>query len=116
MPLAFVRADPADPALILPAKVVEQALALDHYIAENAKSARAFLKALGISRPLRSVEIAELNKHAGSSNPAASDAEMDRLLAPLKNGFDVGLVSEAGAPAVLGGLLDAHLRRTADVE
>jgi len=78
---------------VLPATVVATARRLNHYIAENAKTARAFLKAIGIDRPLAEIDIVELDKHAPSSGTS-------RLLAPLLRGEDVGLVSEAGAPAV----------------
>jgi 16S rRNA (cytidine1402-2'-O)-methyltransferase len=89
-------ADPFIPASILPNNVIDIALKLDHYIAENAKTARAFLKAIGISRPLQEVSIVELDKHL---NQADNDP-VQKLIAPLLAGFDMGLVSEAGAPAV----------------
>ncbi len=85
--------DPFAPAAILPTDVIGTALRLDHYVAENAKSARAFLKLLGISRPLQEVSIAELNERTPAN-------ELETLLAPLRAGHDVGLVSEAGAPGV----------------
>lgn len=81
---------------ILPNNVISIALVLDHYIAENAKTARAFLKAIGVARPLQEISIAELDKHL---NETESDS-LQKLIAPLLAGFDVGLVSEAGAPAV----------------
>jgi 16S rRNA (cytidine1402-2'-O)-methyltransferase len=81
------------PRSVLPDDVISTALRLDHYIAENAKTARAFLKALGITRPLQQVSITELNAH-GTKNDTAD------LIAPLLEGHDVGLVSEAGAPGV----------------
>ncbi|HEX9392051.1 MAG TPA: SAM-dependent methyltransferase [Usitatibacteraceae bacterium] len=86
-------ADPVNADLILPRAVSAIALGLDHYIAENAKTARAFLKAIGIARPLAEVSIRELDKHAQAES-------MHELLAPLLAGRDMGLVSEAGAPAV----------------
>ncbi len=86
-------AKPFAPSAILPADVISQALRLNHYIAENAKTARAFLKAIGIARPLAEVSIVELDKHMPQPQYAA-------LLAPLLAGYDIGLVSEAGAPAV----------------
>jgi len=89
-------AEPFIATSILPDNVISTALTLNHYIAENAKTARAFLKAIGISRPLQEVSIIELEKH---NNPAENDSARS-LLAPLLAGFDVGLVSEAGAPAV----------------
>ena len=86
-------AEPVNADLILPEAVIATALRLDYYIAENAKTARAFLKAIGIARPLAEVSIRELDKHAKAD-------VMSELLAPLLTGQDLGLVSEAGAPAV----------------
>lgn len=86
-------ADPVNADLILPREVIATALRLDHYIAENAKTARVFLKAIGIARPLTAVSIRELDKHAKAE-------VMSELLAPLLAGHDMGLVSEAGAPAI----------------
>ena len=86
-------AEPVNAELILPSVVIATALRLDYFVAENAKTARAFLKAIGIARPLTEVTIQELNKHA-------SNEDMRELLSPLKAGHDMGLVSEAGAPAV----------------
>lgn len=85
--------EPFAPAQILPTAVIATALRLDHYIAENAKSARAFLKGIGVDRPLLEISILELN------NQTHSDALMD-MIVPLLAGHDVGLVSEAGAPGV----------------
>ena len=81
------------PAAILPLTVCDQAAALDYFVAENAKSARAFLKALPCKSPLQEITIAELNEHT----PAAA---VPALLDPLLAGHHVGLVSEAGCPAV----------------
>ncbi len=92
---------PISAETILPRDVISVALKLDHYIAENAKTARAFLKAIGTTRPLQEISIQELNKHADVRlESAAQTAELNVLLAPLLAGHDVGLVSEAGAPAV----------------
>ncbi len=85
--------EPFSTSAILPPDVTALACRMDHFIAENAKTARAFLKAIGITRPLAQVSIVELDKHSKT-------VDADRLLAPLLAGHDVGLVSEAGAPAV----------------
>ena len=83
--------------LVLPLPVLQQVAALDYLIAENAKSARAFLKGVHAIAPLRlplqEIEIAKLDV---STKPA----DLPALLEPLLNGRDAGLVSEAGAPAV----------------
>ena len=67
--------------------------ALRHFIAENPKTARQFLKAAGYPPPLSEAEIQTLNEHT-------TEAELPRLLAPLLEGRDCGLLSEAGCPAV----------------
>jgi len=66
---------------------------LTHFVVEQAKTARAFLKAAGTDTPLQELQLEELNEHT------RADA-LDRLLAPLRAGHDVGLLSEAGCPAV----------------
>lgn len=82
---------------VLPREVIATTLSLSHFIAENAKTARAFLKALGVNRPLAELDIVELDKHANGANRTE---RLLPLIAPLLAGHDVGLVSEAGAPAV----------------
>lgn len=79
--------------LILPAGTRDIACRLTHFVAENAKTARAELKRIGHPVPLRELAIEQLPK-----NPTAADIET--LLAPLLAGQDLGLVSEAGCPAV----------------
>jgi 16S rRNA (cytidine1402-2'-O)-methyltransferase len=82
---------------ILPEQVQDIASKLDYFVAENAKTARAFLKLVAIdhplARPLQEIQIAELNVNTPPQALAA-------LLAPLLEGRDAGLVSEAGVPAV----------------
>ena len=77
----------------LPAPVLAQIRNLSHFVVENAKSARAFLKAAGTEQPLQGLQLEELNQH---TRPDA----LERLLAPLRAGHDLGLLSEAGCPAV----------------
>ena len=81
------------PTQILPESVISTALRLNHFVAENAKTARAFLKQLGIERPLLDVSIVELNNQT-------PDNVISNMIAPLIAGHDVGLVSEAGAPGI----------------
>jgi 16S rRNA (cytidine1402-2'-O)-methyltransferase len=84
-------------AHVLPEHVQHIASQLDYFVAENAKTARAFLKLVAIdhplARPLQEIQIAELNVNTPAQALAA-------LLAPLLEGRDAGLVSEAGVPAV----------------
>ncbi len=78
---------------VLPEATREVAARLTHFVAERAKTARVFLKAVGASHPLTAIAIAELNEHT----PAK---EVPALLEPLRQGNDLGLLSEAGCPAV----------------
>jgi len=78
---------------VLPAAVVDRARRLTRFVAENAKTARAFLKALPADTPLQQIEIDELNQH---TPPEA----LAQLLAPTLTGNDLGLISEAGCPAI----------------
>ena len=84
-------AHPTDQVLPLPVR--ERAASLTHFVAENAKSARAFLKALPVETPLQQLEIRELSEHTRSET-------VIELITPLLDGHDVGLISEAGCPAV----------------
>ena len=100
---------PFTPAAILPRDVIAIASRLDYYIAENAKSARAFLQSLGIERPMRDLSIVELNARTGKDALA-------EMLVPLQGGYDVGLVSEAGAPGVADpGAMIVELAHRADI-
>lgn len=94
---------PASVAASLPEDARKLVCALDGFIAESAKSARQFLKTIGHPGPLAGVSIAELNEH---TPPAALPA----LLAPIRAGRRIGLLSEAGCPAVAdpGANLVAH--------
>ncbi len=82
---------------VLPGQVQAITSQLGYFVAENAKTARAFLKLVALdhplSRPLQEMRIAELNVNT----PAAA---LSALLEPLLAGEDAGLVSEAGVPAV----------------
>jgi 16S rRNA (cytidine1402-2'-O)-methyltransferase len=77
----------------LPPSVQTLATKLGHFIAENAKTARAFLKAVGTEHDIRQISIQLLNEHTPSY-------ELNTLLLPLLAGHDVGLISEAGCPGV----------------
>ena len=84
---------PTAPQESLPANVLTTIRPLTHFVVEQSKTARAFLKAAGTEKPLQELQLEELNEHTRSE-------ELDRLLAPLRTGHDVGLLSEAGCPAV----------------
>ena len=81
------------PEHVVPAPVIERIRALDSFVVENAKSARRFIASCGHPKALREIAMAELNEHT----PAAA---VPALLEPLLAGHDVGVLSEAGVPAV----------------
>jgi 16S rRNA (cytidine1402-2'-O)-methyltransferase len=95
--LGATEAAPRALSHVLPEQVQDITSKLDYFVAENAKTARAFLKLVAIdhplARPLQEIQIAELNVNTPADALAA-------LLAPLLAGRDAGLVSEAGVPAV----------------
>lgn len=78
---------------VLSPALLDKLPGIRHFIAENPKSARQFLKAAGYPHALSGVEIEVLNEHTAA-------AEVPRLLTPLLTGQNCGLVSEAGCPAV----------------
>ncbi len=78
---------------VLPAGVVAAAHATRYFLAERAKTARAFLKAIEHPVPLQSLQIDEIGH-------APDPARFQNWLRPALEGHDIALVSEAGAPAV----------------
>lgn len=83
----------APPSSWLPDDVRSLAGRLDTYIAENAKTARAFLKTVGTARPLQEITIHTLERDTDAR-------QIRQWLEPLLKGGELGLVSEAGCPAV----------------
>jgi 16S rRNA (cytidine1402-2'-O)-methyltransferase len=76
---------------LVPPDTIATARRLRTFIAENAKSARAFLKAIAHPGPLQELTIHTLDEHTRDVAP---------LLKLLVSGEDCGLMSEAGCPAV----------------
>jgi len=77
----------------LPADVRALAARLNTYIVENAKTARAFLKQVGTVQPLQTITLHTLGERT-------TPADIRAWLSALSSGGDIGLVSEAGCPAV----------------
>lgn len=97
--------DSLDLREVLPQRVIEQAARLTHWAAENAKTTRALLKRVDaispLAQPLQSLQIAELPRPPKGGKPAGDDSAAWRpLLQPVLDGNDLGLMSEAGLPAV----------------
>jgi 16S rRNA (cytidine1402-2'-O)-methyltransferase len=81
------------PEAVLAAPVLGRVRAIRDFVVENAKSARRFLAACGHPGPIASLGLAVLDEHT-------RDGDVPALLGPLREGRPLGLLSEAGAPAV----------------
>lgn len=77
----------------LPATVQRRTAGIRHFVVENARAARTHLKQTGYPATLRDTDIRELAADA-------DDEALDALLAPALAGEDIGLMSDAGCPAV----------------
>ncbi len=78
---------------VLPAYNKEVILSCKHFIVEEIRTARRFLKAVEKSIDIDSLTFYEMGKHADA-------ARFSQYLAPLRKGENVGVISEAGCPAV----------------
>lgn len=89
---------------VLPERTLVCASGLTHWICENAKSARAYLKRIHelypLARPLQELQITELPREVHKKGDHAGTFDAKPLLAPALAGNDIGLLSEAGMPAV----------------
>lgn len=81
------------PARVLPAYNIEIVRQLRHFIVENVRSARRALKAMDRSIDIDLLTFSTLDEHTAA-------ADIPAMLAPLAAGESVGVISEAGCPAV----------------
>lgn len=100
---------PADIVQLLPLGALRVAARLEHWVGENAKTTRAFLKRVGtavpLARPLQEIAIVELprppkGRAAVAPSDATPSARAEALLGSALAGHDMGLLSEAGLPAL----------------
>ncbi|BEP44253.1 MULTISPECIES: SAM-dependent methyltransferase [Variovorax] len=88
----------------LPFGTLQTAAGITHWICENAKSARAYLKRIDavapLAAPLQAQNIQELPREVHKKGDHAGQFDARPLLAAALEGHDVGLLSEAGMPAV----------------
>ncbi|WPP53494.1 SAM-dependent methyltransferase [Catalinimonas niigatensis] len=83
--------DTMDQALPVSIKVTVNSLR--YFLVENVRTARRFLSALGIQNPIDNLHFEELNKRT-------SKVELKSLFAPVMQGENIGIMSEAGCPGV----------------
>lgn len=99
-----------DPALALPAPVLETIPTLRTFVVEEVRTARRFLSAAGLRGRIQELEFHQLNEHT-------DPADVERLAVLFDGGNDVGLLSEAGLPAVADpGALLVSLCHRLDIE
>lgn len=94
------------PEAVMPSANIDTARQVKHFIVENIRSARRFLKRCDRSIDIDTLTFAELNEHTDPCEVAA-------MLEPMKQGFDMAVISEAGCPAVAdpGALAVAEAQR-----
>jgi len=78
---------------VLPIHTIQITQKLKYFIAENAKTARQFLKQIEMPVPLQEIQVLEIDKHSES-------VDGDYFFDSLRNGNDAVFVSKAGMPAV----------------
>ena len=89
---------------VLPEGTLRSAARLTHWVCENAKSCRAYLKRIDalhpLAAPLQQQHITELPREVHKKGDHTGLFNAAPFIAPLLAGHDMGLVSEAGMPAV----------------
>ncbi len=103
-PLDFGCAEQVPLGEVMPVQVLAVAARLDSWICENAKSARAYLKRIDavvpLTTPVQGQQIVELPREVHKKGDHGGTFDAAPLLAPAMAGRDVGLLSEAGMPAI----------------
>lgn len=88
----------------LPLGTLQAAARITHWICENAKPARAYLKRIdaivALAEPLQAQQIQELPREVHKKGDHTGQFDARPLLAAALAGHDIGLLSEAGMPAV----------------
>ncbi len=103
-PLDFGCSQEVDLPQVMPVGTITAAANITHWICENAKTTRAYLKRIDACSPLRaSIQtqtITELPRQVHKKGDHLGGFDAKPLLAMALAGEDIGLVSEAGMPAV----------------
>jgi 16S rRNA (cytidine1402-2'-O)-methyltransferase len=81
------------PLEVLPLSIRKKITDINHYIVENEKVARRFIKKIVPSKSQDKLEINILNKFT-------QDIEIPEFLKPCEEGQDIGLMTDAGCPGV----------------
>ena len=88
----------------MPASTLQTAASLQHWVCESAKTTRAYLKRVAethpLSVPIQSMQLTELPREVHKKGDHLGNFDARHLLQTALAGHDMGLVSEAGMPAV----------------
>jgi 16S rRNA (cytidine1402-2'-O)-methyltransferase len=82
-----------DFSAVIPEKVLEITRQLRIFVVEDIRSARRFLRLIDKGFPIDETHFFELNEHT-------SETDIGKFIDPVKNGSDIGLMSEAGLPGI----------------
>lgn len=89
---------------VMPLQTLQIAAHLSSFICENAKSTRAYLKRVGelvpLGQPVQALQIQELPREIHKKGDHSGNYDARPLLKAALDGRDIGLVSEAGMPAI----------------
>ena len=89
---------------VMPLGTLQVAARLSCWICENSKSTRAYLKRINALQPLsnavQALQIQELPREVHKKGDHSGNFDARPLLAAAMDGSDIGLVSEAGMPAI----------------
>lgn len=86
-----------DPSEVIPVSVLERLKSIRKYVVEEARTVRRYLSAAGLKGHVGELELRELNEH---TKPAEVESLLSMFSEPDGTPVDVGLISEAGLPAV----------------
>ena len=103
-PLDFGCDTPAPIQDVMPLHTLHITAALGHFICENAKSTRAYLKRVGeqveLKQAVQALSITELPREVHKKGDHTGNFDAKPLLKAALAGHDMGLISEAGMPAI----------------
>jgi 16S rRNA (cytidine1402-2'-O)-methyltransferase len=89
---------------VMPLQTLKIAASLSHFVCENAKSTRAYLKRVGelvpLNQPVQALQIIELPREVHKKGDHSGNFDARPLLKAALEGHDIGLISEAGMPAI----------------
>jgi len=98
------------PLAVLPISVKKAIEKIDHYIVEHEKDARHFIKSIVPEKKQQKLHIQQINKFTHHE-------EIPSMLTPCLEGFDVGIISDAGCPGIADpGARIVHIAHEKDIK